>query len=852
MRLMKFLLAFVLIGTTTFAQGRSPLRQKEPHWRPKIIEYFKEGLPKRVLFYEQISNDQEAPVKQLMYYPSGQLKNEMDLTTVDEGSPGFTEWKTTIVPHGGSVSFFADGQVEKVAFYDRGIVHGEVRVFYPNGNLHGVATFIQGQRDGNAASYYQDGKKAEEVTYEQGKIVGDLVRYYPNEERAVLIPYAEGVPHGNALEWHENGSLKSNRYYANGVLNTNGHNPALVFYDENRNMIEVQDFQGGQPIGSHLKYHTNGKESYKVRFRDGKKHGKEQFFSIKGELTGEGEYIVGIAQGVHWRKHENGNQAFRASYDKEGELLEPIVIYSQEGHKKIEYSLLGDVRDGTYREWYDNDQLKTEYHYVKGHFDGEQTEYYPNLKKKMHSFFKDQKREGVHEEWHENGALAAQIHYTDGEKNGSALRFFENGAPHFEENYVKDQHDKEQKEWHENGKLKFQGRFILGKKQGRHQQWNEEGVLVMQATFIDDQPDGKILAFYGKNKPREILHFKGGKREGKAEEYHENGKLKMTASYKDDELDGELKGWHESGAISMAKIFLKGTPIKKHAEYYPPKDGEKEGQLARVFHYNSEGQLDGEQNTYYPNGITQTVVSYKNGELDGIKALLDIDGNLIEEAYYHAGKLNGRFFERTKEGKEVVFHYKDNRREGLHEVFYPSHQFFGKVKALELNFINDKPEGEAIEYNEAGVKISITPYKAGLKEGMATIFNPQGRMMATVHFKDDVQNGLSIQYFPTGKIYREVNYIKDLKQGEEKTYFEDGKLAGVVFYTDGEKNGLYQEWNREGVLVFEGEYKEGMRHGNFNKYYDNGQPKILQTYVNDKLDRVKKTYDTNGEVKELK
>ena len=106
---------------------------------------------------------------------------------------------------------------------------------------------------------------------------------------------------------------------------------------------------------------------------------------------------------------------------------------------------------------------------------------------------------------------------------------------------------------------------------------------------------------------------------------------------------------------------------------------------------------------------------------------------------------------------------------------------------------------------------------------------------------------------PNGKLLREVNYIGDLKVGEEKCYYDNGKLAALAIYNkNGEKDGLYQEWNKDGVIVFEGEFKNGLRHGKLNKYYDNGKPKILQTFVDDKLNGVKKAYDAKGNVIETK
>ena len=35
-------------------------------------------------------------------------------------------------------------------------------------------------------------------------------------------------------------------------------------------------------------------------------------------------------------------------------------------------------------------------------------------------------------------------------------------------------------------------------------------------------------------------------------------------------------------------------------------------------------------------------------------------------------------------------------------------------------------------------------------------------------------------------------------------------------------------------MIFEAEYKHGLKHGIFNKYYDDGRPKLFQRYEEDK------------------
>ena len=194
MRLKSLLAITLSIGLTLGWAAPEPvkpvapgLKQRQPHWRPKIIESYPEGQPQRVLFYEQIGNANEAPVKQIVFYQNGQIMNEMDLIVVAEDCDAAKEWKSNIVPHGLSISYFASGQVEKAAFYDSGVPHGEMKMFYADGKLHGQCTFKKGERHGQMITYYEDGTKSEEVVFENGKIIGEQIKYHPKGSRAALI-----------------------------------------------------------------------------------------------------------------------------------------------------------------------------------------------------------------------------------------------------------------------------------------------------------------------------------------------------------------------------------------------------------------------------------------------------------------------------------------------------------------------------------------------------------------------------------------------------------------------------------------------------------------------------------------
>ena len=150
---------------------------------------------------------------------------------------------------------------------------------------------------------------------------------------------------------------------------------------------------------------------------------------------------------------------------------------------------------------------------------------------------------------------------------------------------------------------------------------------------------------------------------------------------------------------------------RKRSDHLSKNEGDNH-LLARVLNYQ-DGKIDEAYESYYDNGTPQALLNYQNGVLDGRKALWDEEGRLLEEAVYNQGNLHGRYFIRKPDGKEVIFHYQNNILNGLHLVYHPLDSLFGKVKAVEANYVNGLLEGEVSEYNEAGTKVVSTFYKNG-------------------------------------------------------------------------------------------------------------------------------------------
>lgn len=825
----------------------SALKPRQPNWRFEVVETFPQGNPREIQFYEPKAGDEENPVKKVFFHEGGAIQAEMDLIVINEECATAKEWNSAIVPHGARIDFSPTGQPLKIASYQYGKLDGQCKAFYPNGQVQNIVTYSEGLLVGEAKSFYEDGSPKEVAFYENGQLEGDVVQYHPNGNKAALFPHENGKPEGVALNWFPSGVLNLQRQFHEGVLHGDGINPALTAYDEQRNIIEVLNFYNGQPAGVHIRYHKNGMEAYRLNYKNGLKEGKEQFFHEDGTVLGEGFFKEGVAVGEHFRKAPNGTIVYQAKFDKKGALLEPVIESNAEGQKLRQFTAVGDKLEGPYFEWHENGTPKFEYNYAAGQYEGEQKEFYPSGQIKVSSFYRNQQREGLHEEWHENGILARRVHFTNGLKDGQMGEWFANGTAKVDAYFQNNLPDGVQSEWYEGGQLKTRAEFAAGLKQGWQREWSNAGDLLFEVLFEKDQMQGTALSWWDKDQVKTRFQFENGKKEGMHKWFYKNGTPERVVTFKNDLMEGELLSWYPDGAMQSVQTFHEGKPVGEHRTYFPKSSSSQkdEERLAHLLHYNEEGKLHGVEKTFHKNGKVQSLLSYDNGLVHGTKQIFDPQETLIEEATYSQGKLDGRFFQKTQEGRDVISHYRDNLKNGAHIVFYPPNAKGEKLKAVEAVFENDQIEGLVTEYSDKGMKIAETPYTGGQKEGTAKIF-ADATISITIEFHSDKRNGLMTHFFPTGAVYKETSYVDDLRQGEEKTYYQNGAAASVLSYENDKLNGLTQNWNEAGVLVFEAEYQDGLRHGIFNKYYEDGKPYLVQTFVYDKLEGEKRKYERDG------
>jgi len=805
-KILSLLIFLCFISPGISLESPTKLKAKKTNWRIEKASAFSCGSPEKIIFYAPSLNDKkELPVKEMLYNRSGHLIQETDLLCKDSQS--------NILYHGPSVGYDEKGRIAKVSFYYEGILNGMMKDIYPNGAVKKTTLYKNGLMDGPTVVYFDNGEIAKTAYYVNDKLEGDLITYYPNGLKESHLFYEKGVLQNEAISWFDDGAVKSKKYYLYGLLNDTFSNKALTDYYRGGILSEVQSFIYGIASGPHIKYHPNGRENYKVNYKNGAKVGLETTYSELGDLIGEAEYSKGKPIGKHYLKNQEGNIIYQAHYDGQGLLKEPILTFYETGEKKEQYTKTETGYAQEFLEWYPNGALKKRYHYLNDSFDGLQEEFHEDGKLKLECHYADGKKIGTFKEWFENGQIASEIQLVKGRRSGLAKTFYKNGQ-FKSESFFNSAGNLQglEKYYEENGQLVFEGFFSNGLKSGFHQEWYRSGALKKKTNFL------------------------GGKIHGSDEEFYENGDLAHKANYVDNLIDGAFTSWFEDATIHEKNQFERGKPVGIHLEYYQKETPDSINVLASALCY-SEGKLDGVQKRFYKNGKPEVVLTYKNNILHGLKSLWSMEGDLLEEATYLNGDLNGRYFLVKDDGAKIITHYQNNLKHGTEEIYYPLHPLFGEVKAFQATYEKGLIQGEALEFNEAGTKIASTTYENGLKNGPALFYHPNETLMIATEFKNDEQHSLTSEYYVSGNLKVQVLFIDDLKEGEEKSFFDisSKQIATSKFYKKGILNGLWQEWNKQGALVFQAEYIQGKRNGLLSKYTDDGVPYVNHRYEDDIL-----------------
>ena len=164
---------------------------------------------------------------------------------------------------------------------------------------------------------------------------------------------------------------------------------------------------------------------------------------------------------------------------------------------------------------------------------------------------------------------------------------------------------------------------------------------------------------------------------------------------------------------------------------------------------------------YFPNGQIKCTINFENGEFNGVTKEYSESGNLLKEANYVGGTLNGL----------CTTYYSNMNVESI--VMYKD----GVV------------HGKCVTYTEDGKVLRKGEVHDGKFTGIVNAYSDSGILSTTEEYKSDILDGICTAYYPNGNVYLVVPFSNGLFDGVVKKYNEAGVTIEEIPYEEGLKCG---------------------------------------------------------------
>jgi uncharacterized protein len=518
-------------------------------------------------------------------------------------------------------------------------------------------------------------------------------------------------------------------YYENGIVSSEGtmrdgkpDGYWKNYYDNGKLKIEGnrKDFQ----LDSTWKfYDSKGRITKSISYKEGKKHGVSNIYDTLHKIVTTETYVKDVKQGLQRNFHKNGKTKSIIPYEKgkpdgtayeysTDSLITAVIVYKGgilQSYEKINQKDKDNKKQGIWKEFYEDLQVKKE------------------MK------FNDDSLDGYVMEYDKKGSLTSTKKYSNGKRIMK--------APEIANVEV-------YRDVYSDGTLKYEGVYSDGVPIGTHYKYKQKYQCDSSLFLRDDT--SKVLVYVNRlicrNVPVAdscIEYFDGviiakGKvdsvrnRIGIWSEYHHTGEFKGKGTYKEGNRTGEWEFFYASG-----KLEQKGK-------------------------YDKKGRAQGIWKWFYENGNLMREENYVNGKREGQLTDYDEQGKIILQGNFADNNMEGSWIYETPDYKEVG-NYMNGERDSLWKSYYmPS-----KVKRFEGRFINGEPNGMHTMYYANGKKMYQGNYTSGMRDGDWSFFDEYGTVYLTINYKNDIEikwQGTKIR--PT---YEESLRTYNIKIDENKT-----------------------------------------------------------------------------------
>ena len=538
------------------------------------------------------------------------------------------------------------------------------------------------------------------------------------------------------------------------------------------------------------------------------------------------------------------------------EVVQDFTI-TVDSTKKTFSSFAKGRKEGDWKTWHPNGQLKTHYTFIKDQIEGLYTYYDSVGTTKKTETYKKSILEGVASDFNDNGTLHITTEYKKNLKDGLQKEFIEGVVLIEQRTYKKDSLDGEWTSWHDNGTKKVVRVYKNGTPKGNWIFYDEKGAWMREEQYKKGVADG-IWTFYDRDRFKVFHYYTLGEL---VAEYTEakwpNGQIKEEppSFNKEGQLDGTRIGYWADGSTRYTMDYKKGKKDGDEVRY------DSTGVLIFEVRYD-KGVRNGMEKEYYVNGNPKRLARYKDNKLDGMEKEYYANGNSKRFASYKDDKLDGKteLFDSLGVITETIT-YKDSLRNGKTTLWWPNGEAYQR-----LTYEKDILEGRFEEWDSLGTDIVKGSYTEGVRHKKWLYYDSEGRRDKFVFLDmDSTITDYQFKYYPNWQLVEEPGFNdRGLYDGKWESFYIDGATSKKFSYDEGKRDKIwmsyFQDGRRENYTFYtqdslvtdydftyfanlqikeEPEFnKNGLFDGKWEQFYEDGETKMTFSYDESKKDKI--------------
>ncbi len=466
---------------------------------------------------------------------------------------------------------------------DNKIISDGHNIFYhPNGIIASEGTIRDGKPDGYWKTYNEKGILIAEGNRRNFELDSTWSFYNDSSILVLQINYREGkkegirrtfraaeileehftndIKHGLTVTYYIDGKIKKTVNFNNGleegIAREYAHDGTIITLIEYRRgfIIDRENInrvdKNGLKQGRWKFFYDDGKVKLEGIYRNDKRNGYFKEYDEKGMLIDIAKYLDDIRQeeapelvklDVKTDYYPNGKpktvasykgnipEGIRRDYDTAGRV---IAAYTFSNGKIISEGIIDDegVKDGTWKEFYNDGQLRSEGLYSLGKRIGRWRFYHQNGSIEQEGNYNNQgNTDGAWKWYYDTGIVLREESFRNGLSDGLTSEFDESGKLIIQGEYIDGQ---EEGFWkYEYGDVREEGTYRGGKRNGEWKSFYDNGGLSYIGSYIDDNPNGLHIWFWPDGKKRDQGEFIMGMKTGDWIQYNQDGTVFLVIAY---------------------------------------------------------------------------------------------------------------------------------------------------------------------------------------------------------------------------------------------------------------------------------------------------------------------------------